>query len=141
MKGLLQVALLVLSMAVLSIANAQTNMVGVWAQEGVPSGARAGSPDSGHYTSNDEIPRMYTDESQMQWRLEVTEQKGRALHANWCSENTCEPVVGAFRGNGDLLMVDQDGIFIGSVEEGKLELCYLEAGSHQIASCRDFTKQ
>ena len=72
----------------------------------------------------------------------MTEQKGRALHAKWCSEKSCESTVGAFRGNGDLLLVDEDGVFIGSVDAGKLELCYLEAGAdHQVVSCRDFTKQ
>ena len=142
MKGFLQLALFVLAMAVMPAANAQPDMVGVWGQVGVPSGARAGSPDSGHDTFKDEKAKMYTEQSPVKWHLEVTEQKGRALHAKWCSENNCESVVGAFRGNGDLLLADEDGIFIGSVDAGKLELCYLEAGdSHQITSCRDFEKQ
>ena len=46
------------------------------------------------------------------------------------------------RGNGDLLLVDEDGLFIGSVKAGQLELCCLETGkSYQIASCMDFKKQ
>ena len=140
-KGVLQVALLVLTTAVMPLANAQPNMVGVWVQEGVGVGARVGSTDSGNYTSKDEKSREYV-QSHMRWRLEVTDQKGRAFHAKWCSEKSCETAVGAFRGNGDLLMVDEDGLFIGSVEAGKLELCYLEAGeSHQTVNCRDFIKK
>lgn len=142
MKRLIQGALFVLTVSMAPLTFAQPNMVGVWVQEGDGAGARVGSTNSGHYTSNDEKARMYTDQSHMKWRLEVTEQKGRALHAKWCSEKNCESAVGAFRGNGDLLLVDEDGIFIGSVDDGKLELCYLEAGSsHQIVTCMDFIKR
>ncbi|MFY9347052.1 MAG: hypothetical protein WAO93_04810 [Orrella sp.] len=142
MKGFLQVALLVLTTAVMPLASAQPNMVGVWVQEGDAAGARAGLSNSGHHSANAKTPPKYTHQPKRQWRLEVTEQEGRALHAKWCSENKCESVVGAFRGNGDLLLVDEDGLFIGSVEAGKLELCYLETGkSYQVASCMDFIKQ
>jgi hypothetical protein len=124
------------------VAFAQPDMVGVWVQEGVATGARAGLGNSGHDSANAKTPPKYTHQSQRQWRLEVTEQEGRALHAKWCSENNCEAVVGAFRGNGDLLLVDEDGLFIGSVDAGVLELCYLETGkSYQIVSCMDFKKQ
>lgn len=142
MKGFLQVALLVLTTAVMPLASAQPNMVGVWVQEGDAAGARAGLSNSGHHSANAKTPPKYTHQPKRQWRLEVTEQEGRALHAKWCSENKCESVVGAFRGNGDLLLVDEDGLFIGSVEAGKLELCYLETGkSYQVVSCMDFIKQ
>lgn len=142
MKGVLQVALLVLTTAVMPLANAQPNMVGVWVQEGDAAGARAGLSNSGHHSANANTPPKYTHQPKRQWRLEVTEQEGRALHAKWCSEKNCESIVGAFRGNGDLLLVDEDGIFIGSVEAGKLELCYLETGkSYQVVSCMDFKKQ
>ena len=141
MKRLLQGALFALTVSVAPLTFAQPNMVGVWVQEGVSSGARAGLSNSG-YASNDQTKPKYTQQSPAQWRIEVTEQEGRALHAKWCSKNKCESVVGAFRGNGDLLLVDEDGIFIGSVDDGKLELCYLETGKgYQIASCMDFTKQ
>jgi hypothetical protein len=142
LKGFLQVVLLVLTTSVMPLANAQPNMVGVWVQEGVAAGARAGLSNSGHHSANAKTLPKYTHQSKMQWRLEVTEQEGRALHAKWCSENKCESVVGAFRGNGDLLLVDEDGMFIGSVDAGQLELCYLETGkSYQIVSCMDFKKQ
>lgn len=111
-------------------------------QVGDTACARSGSTDSDHYSSNDKRTNRYTDQSPVQWQLEVSEQKGRALHAKWCSGCNCESVVGAFRGNGDLLLVDEDGLFIGSVDAGVLELCYLEAGeNHQVASCREFKKQ
>lgn len=49
---------------------------------------------------------------------------------------------GAFRDNGDFLLVDEDGLFVGSVEAGVWALCYLEAGAtHQVASFREFKKQ
>lgn len=142
MKRIVQGALLALTVSMAPLAFAQPNMVGVWVQEGTSAGARAGASNSDHHAGDAKTSPKYTHEAQRQWRMEVTEQEGRALHAKWCSENNCESVVGAFRGNGDLLLVDEDGIFIGSVDDGKLELCYLETGEgYQVASCMDFTKQ
>jgi len=142
MKKIIQGALLAVSLSMTSLAFAQPNMEGVWVQVGDAVGARSGSTDSGHHSNDNKGAYRYTDQYPVQWQLEVSEQKGRALHAKWCSDSNCESVVGAFRGNGDLLLVDEDGLFIGSVDAGVLELCYLEAGeNHQVASCREFKKQ
>jgi hypothetical protein len=101
-----------------------------------------GASNSGHYATEDKTTRQYADQSHMKWRLEVTEQKGRALHAKWCSDKNCESAVGAFRRNGDLLLADEDTLFIGSVQADKLELCGMEAGTdYRFVTCRDLIKQ
>ena len=88
-------------------------------QEGVAAGASAGLSNAGHHSANANTPSKYTQQPQKQWRLEVTEPEGRVIDAKWCSENKCESAMGVFRGNGDLLLVDVDGLFIGSVGAGK----------------------
>ena len=63
--------------------------------------------------------------------------EGRSVHGPWCSAKRCEDVVGFIRSNGDLLMVDEEGYFMGTFAEGMLELCYLEASKKfRVASCR-----
>jgi|GEM_PF-5358959 len=70
------------------------------------------------------------------WQLEVTGQKGCAFHGDRCGSNQCETVVGPVRRNGELLMADEEGISLGTLEGGVLDLCYVEPSTDfQVASC------
>lgn len=123
-----------------SLAYSQVDLKGVWVQAAQPAGAVSGKSDSAH--DNQTFTKSYTDNRDVQWRLEVIDQKGRAFHAKWCSADRCESVVGAFRSNGEILMADEDGVFMVTLENGLMDLCYAEPGvDFQIVGCQTLKRQ
>ena len=84
----------------------------------------------------------YTDGKGLEWTLTIEEQKGQAFHAQWCSQNRCEDVVGVQRMQGGILMADEDGHFEGTVIHNKMELCYVESGKDvRVADCHILHKE
>jgi len=136
----LNTAILVASITAAPLALAQTDITGTWVQAAEPAGAISGSSDSGHDQKS--FTQSYTADRDVQWRLEVTDQKGRAFHAKWCSQSNCEPVVGAFNGKNSVLMADDDGTFMGELVNGMLEICYVEPGKDfKIVGCQTLKRQ
>ncbi len=120
-------------------ALASEHLVGTWTTASSDSrGARAG--ESGHGLGDGDTLLSGSDEV---WTFTVEEMEGNGFHAQWCSPNVCEDAVGVVRGDGEsILAADEDGIFIGTLGEGTLELCYLEPGADfRVADCHTLAKE
>lgn len=117
-------------------AFADGHLVGDWVAnpEYDGRGARTGQIGQHDNTTGD----YYMNASDMIWSLRIEDNEGSAVHAQWCSPNTCEDAVGVLRADGQtLLLADEDGIFMGKLMgENTMELCYLEASADvRIADC------
>ncbi len=114
------------------------DLTGTWKQ--VDSwGARAG--DSEHELGEGDT---WTTKTKAKFHLKITEhsEDGRAFHAEWCSTNVCEDVVGAIMSDGTIYMADEDGYFTGRMIGDALELCYFEADEHfRIVTCKIMKRQ
>ncbi len=116
-------------------ALADGHLVGTWKAVEGGGGAIVGSDHGGKDVS-------YTGDNDLTWTLRVEEQSGSGFHAQWCSQNKCEDVVGVERMNGGILMADEDGHFEGTVIHNKMELCYVESGKDvRVADCHILQKQ
>ncbi len=119
------------------VASAQ-DLMGEWT-EVENWGARAGA--SAHKLGDGDT---FLTMDNAGFTLKVTEQNEAmdAFHGEWCSKNDCEDVVGVVRSNGDILIVDEDGYFEGTLVGETLELCYLEAtADFRVANCRIMTRK
>jgi len=114
------------------------DLTGTWKQ--VDSwGARA--VDSEHGLGEGDV---WTSMANAPFHLKITEhsEDGRAFHAEWCSPNACEDVVGAIMSDGTIYMADEDGYFTGRMIKDTLELCYIEAEEDfRCVNCRVMKRQ
>jgi hypothetical protein len=120
-------------------AAASEHLVGTWTTATSDSrGARAG--ESGHDLGTGDT---FLGGSEEVWTFTVDSMEGSGFHAEWCSENVCEDAVGVIRADGEsILVADEDGIFIGTLGEDTLELCYLEPGAEfRVADCHTLSKE
>jgi hypothetical protein len=118
-------------------ALADGHLVGTWStSDSEGRGARMGASDHG-------LEGNFMQGLDEGWSLTITDQQGSGVHAEWCSPNTCEQAVGVIRADGEtLLMVDEDGTFMGTVMGDEMELCYLEPGSEfMVADCHMLARQ
>jgi len=135
---MLRMALAGATMLVAGSAMASEHLVGTWTTaESDNRGARVGSE---HGLGEGDALMAGSDEV---WTFTVEEMQGNGFHAEWCSENVCEDAVGVIRADGEsILVADEDGIFIGTLGEDMLELCYLEPGADvRIADCHTLSKE
>ena len=134
MKKIAVLCLLFL-MSVVSSAFAE-EYVGVW-KSIEDWGTRTGDADHGVKEGDAWVHKK----THFTLTIEEVCPEGRSVHGQWCSASQCEDVVGVIRGNGDILMVDEDGYFMGTFSDGVLELCYLEASEDsRVASCRNMKR-
>ena len=123
--GIVLGAIALVSAAQLPTASAQTaSLEGVWTSVEGRQGARAGASEHDLGTG-DTFTATNPDET---WTLTVNETRDRAVHAEWCSPNKCEDVVGVQSATGQLYGADEDGVFIGTMIGNRMELCYMEPG-------------
>jgi len=116
-------------------ATAQDDILGAWstADHALP-GSRSGSEhDLGEGAA-------FLGGVEEAWTFTVSEVAGGAFRGEWCSPNMCEQMNGVMHG-GNVYAVDEDGIFIGSMSDGMLELCYLEPGEVRVADCHLLARQ
>lgn len=117
-------------------AIAQNDLVGEWTTSSHDTpGARSGSE---HDLGDDAEFLAGVEEA---WTFRIAAEEGGAFRGEWCSQNRCEEMTGVMHG-GNVYAVDEDGIFIGSMSDGLLELCYLEPGEVvRIADCHSLAKE
>lgn len=128
------------AMILTSGAALAVDLTGTWTGSD-PAGRGASAGPSDHeLRSGDAFLNAETDEV---WTLTIEGMEGSGFHAEWCSATTCEDAVGVVRADGEsVLMADEDGVFIGTVQGDQMELCYLEPGeTFRIADCHMMEKQ
>jgi hypothetical protein len=113
-------------------AMADQHLVGTWTT--ADSEGRGARVNSDHGLGTGDALLGGADET---WTLTIEEMEGSGFHAEWCSPNSCEDVVGVIRADGEtILMADEDGVFIGGMVDDQLEVCYLEPGEEtRVADC------
>lgn len=129
-------AAFVVSMA--GAAMADGDLVGEWKSSGDIGGAVSG--EGGRPLSHGGA--RFAKQGVI-WTLKITNQDAAGgFYGQWCSADNCEELVGVVRRDDSLLMSDEDSYFMGSMYDGRMELCVMEAGKDfRLAACQMLEKQ